>query len=134
MNRTRPYSILYYVSALFDGVLGVGFLLAAPELFARLGIPPLEHYGYIHFAAALLIVFALMFVAIARAPIANRNLIPFGMLLKVSYCSVVFYHWSTGGITDIWKPFAFADLAFLALFAWAYVQLGQLARAEGVST
>ena len=133
MNGTRPYSILFYVSALYDGVLGVGFLLAAPELFERLGIPPLEHYGYIHFAAALLIVFALMFVAIARAPVANRNLIPFGMLLKVSYCSVVFYHWSTGGITDIWKPFAFADLAFLALFAWAYVGVGRMARAQGVS-
>ena len=66
MNGTRPYSILFYVSALYDGVLGVGFLLAAPDLFARLGIPPLEHYGYIHFAAALLIVFALMFWTIAR--------------------------------------------------------------------
>jgi hypothetical protein len=126
MNGTRPYSILFYVSALYDGVLGLGFLFAAPELFVRLGIPPLEHYGYIHFGAALLVVFALMFLAIARAPIANRNLIPFGMLLKVSYCSVVFYHWSTGGITDIWKPFAFADLAFLALFVWAYSELGKL--------
>jgi len=74
-----------------------------------------------------------MFLAIARAPLANRNLIPYGMLLKVSYCSVVFYHWSTGGITDIWKPFAFVDLAFLALFAWAYVGLGKISRAEGVS-
>ncbi len=133
MNGTRPYSILFYVSALYDGVLGVAFIVAAPELFARLSVPPLAHYGYIHFAAALLIVFALMFVAIARAPIANRYLIPYGMLLKVSYCSVVFYHWSTGGITDIWKPFAFADLAFLALFAWAYVGLGRMARAEDVS-
>lgn len=133
MNNTSRFSILFYVSALFDGVLGVGFLLAAPGIFEWLGIPPLEHYGYIHFAAALLIVFALMFLAIARAPLANRNLIPFGMLLKVSYCSVVFYHWSTGGITDIWKPFAFVDLAFLALFAWAYVELGKVAREGALS-
>jgi len=133
MNRTSRYSIPFLLSGLFDGVLGVGFILAAPELFEWLGIPPLEHYGYIHFAAALLIVFALMFMAIARSPIANRNLIPYGMLLKVSYCSVVFFHWSTGGITDIWKPFAFVDLVFLALFAWAYVGLGTIARAEGVS-
>ena len=89
MNRTSRYSIPFLLSGLFDGVLGVGFILAAPELFEWLGIPPLEHYGYIHFAAALLIVFALMFMVIARAPIANRNLIPYGMLLKVSYCSVV---------------------------------------------
>ena len=133
MNRKSVYPILFYISALFDGVLGVGFLLAAPELFEWLGIPPLEHYGYIHFAAALLIVFALMFLAIARAPVANRNLIPFSMLLKVSYCSVVFYHWSTGGISEIWKPFAFVDLVFLALFAWAYVELGKVMRRDSVS-
>lgn len=133
MNRTSTVSILFYISALFDGVLGVGFLLAAPELFKWLGIPALDHYGYIHFAAALLIVFALMFLAIARAPVANRILIPYGMLLKVSYCSVVFYHWSTGGISGIWKPFAFVDLAFLLLFAWAYVELGKVMRRDNVS-
>ena len=70
MNRTSRFSILFYVAALFDGVLGVGFLLAAPGLFERLGIPPLEHYGYIHFAAALLIVFALLFLA---APVESDD-------------------------------------------------------------
>ncbi len=131
MNGTRPDSrFCSTYPRCTTECSGWGFSLAAPELFARLGVPPLAHYGYLHFAAALLVVFAVMFVAIARAPIANRNLIPYGMLLKVSYCSVVFYHWSTGGITDIWKPFAFADLAFLALFAWAYVQLGKVERQE----
>jgi len=126
VNDTPKVSILFYLAALYDGTLGIAFLLAAPQLFSRLGIPPLEHYGYVHFAAALLIVFAMMFAAIARKPRENRNLVPYGMLLKTSYCAVVFYHWSAGGIADIWKPFAFADLAFLGLFAWAYVRLGKL--------
>jgi len=126
MNRMSRISILFYAAALYDGGVGLGFLFNAARLFEWLGIPPLEHYGYIHFAAALLVVFALMFLAIARKPAENRNLVPYGILLKVSYCSVVFYHWLTGGISDIWKPFAFADLAFLALFVWAYVELGKL--------
>jgi len=127
MNRTTGVSLLFYVAALYDGVLGIAFLFAAPELFEQFGIPPLAHFGYVHFAAALLIVFALMFVAIARDPVSNRNLVPYGMLLKLSYCGVAFYHWGAGGIADIWKPFAFADLAFLVLFAWAYARLGKLA-------
>ena len=124
--RSMPgVKALFYVAALFDGVLGLAFLFAAPAVFELVGLPPLEHYGYIHFAAALLIVFALMFLSVARDPHAHRDLIVYGMLLKLSYCSIVFYHWSAGGISGIWKPFAFADLAFLGLFAWAWVHLGR---------
>jgi len=79
-----------------------------------------NHFGYAQFPGALLIVFALMYLAIARRPVANRNLIPYGMLLKVSYCGVVFYHWLSAGIPGMWKPFAVIDLVFLILFAWAY--------------
>ena len=125
MNRTTRVSLLFHLAALYDGVLGIAFLVAAPELFEQFGIPPLAHFGYVHFAAALLVVFALMFLAIARDPRSNRNLIPYGMLLKLSYCAVAFYHWAAGGIAEIWKPFAFADLAFLALFAWSYARLGR---------
>jgi hypothetical protein len=126
MNGMSRISVLFYAAALYDGVLGIGFLFSAPALFERFGIPPLAHFGYVHFAAALLIVFSLMFLAIARRPRANRNLIPYGMLLKLSYCSVVFYHWATGGIAFIWKPFALVDLLFLFLFGWAYAYSGDV--------
>jgi hypothetical protein len=79
----------------------------------------------VQFPAALLIVFALMFIAIAREPVRNRNLIPYGILLKVSYCSIAFYHWSVGGIPGMWKPFAVFDLVFLILFGLAYLSLGK---------
>ena len=125
MTRMPGVKALFYVAAIFDGVLGLAFLFAAPSVFELVGLPPLEHYGYIHFSAALLIVFALMFLSIARNPGAHRDLIVYGMLLKLSYVSIVLYHWSAGGISDIWKPFAFADLAFLGLFAWAWVSLGR---------
>ena len=125
MRRMPMLKTLFYVAALYDGVLGLAFLVAAPRVFGLVGLPPLEHYGYIHFAAALLMVFASMFLSVARNPTAHRDLIVYGMLLKLSYTSLVFYHWSAGGIADIWKPFAFADLAFLALFAWAWVDLGR---------
>ena len=115
--------ILFIIAALYDGLLGIAFLSSADALFQWFQVTPPNHFGYVHFPAALLIVFALMFLAIARNPKGNRNLIPYGMLLKVSYCSVICFHWFTAGLPAPWKPFVFYDLVFLGLFAWAYVSL-----------
>lgn len=133
MNRQRSVSVLFYLAALYDGVLGAAFLVAAPALFEWVGVAPPNHFGYVHFPAALLIVFALMFISIARDPVANRRLIVYGILLKVSYCAVAFYHWVAGGIPFIWKPFAIVDLVFLVLFAWASMVLSKQADSEGAA-
>jgi hypothetical protein len=123
MKRKPIVSLLFVIAALYDGVLGVAFLFAPAALFRWFEVTPPNHFGYVHFPAALLILFAIMFLAVAVNPSANRNLIPYGMLLKVCYCSVVFFHWFTAGIPYMWKPFAIADLLFLILFAWAYQSL-----------
>jgi hypothetical protein len=116
--------LLFAVAALYDGFLGFIFLFSAEALFEGFQVTPPNHFGYVHFPAALLLVFALMHLAISRNPQGNRNLIPYGMLLKVSYCSVTGYHWLTSGLPAMWKPFIFYDLGFLVLFAWAYFSLG----------
>ena len=97
----------------------------APGLLYRLGgVPPPNHWVYVQFPAALLLIFALMFVAIARDPIKNRGLIIYGFLLKLSYCGMVFWYWFTVGVPDLWKPFAVIDLVMGALFLWSYRVLG----------
>lgn len=116
-------SLLFAVAALYDGVLGLIALFAGGALFRWFGVTPPNHPGYVQFPGALLIVFALMFAAVARDPARNRGLIPYGMLLKVSYCGVIFFHWFTSGLPDMWKPFAITDAVFLALFVWAYASL-----------
>jgi hypothetical protein len=65
-------------------------------------------------------VFAVMFMAIALNPVKNRNLMPYGSLLKLSYCGVVMFHWFTAGLPGMCKPFCMADLIFVILFAWAW--------------
>lgn len=107
-------------SALYDGVLGVAFLCAAPQVFEALDIPAVNHFGYVHFAAAMLIVFAVMFAAVALRPKANVNLIVYGGLLKLSYIGVASYHWLRADIPFVWKPFVFIDAAFVVLFVLAY--------------
>jgi len=120
---------LFYIAALYDGVLGLAFLFGAKSVFEMFNVPPPNHLGYVQFPGALLIVFALMYLAIARKPIENRNLIPYGILLKVSYCGVTFYHWLATDIPGMWKPFTIADLVFLVFFVWAYRVLGASSRA-----
>ncbi len=123
MKTKTQVSLLFLVAAIYDGILGGAFLIAPRALFEWLDVTPPNHYGYVHFPAALLIVFALMFLAIALKPISNRRLIPYGIGLKVSYCGVVFAHWFGGAIPNVWKPFAVCDVAFIILFFLAHVYL-----------
>jgi hypothetical protein len=125
MNNKKIISLVFVVAALYDGLLGAIFLVAGSSVFQWYGVPPPNHPGYIVFPAALLIIFALMFAAVARNPIANRNLIPYGILLKVSYCSAVLFYWLTEGLPDMWKPFCIIDFAFMFVFVWAWITLGK---------
>ena len=122
---------LYFVAAIYDAILGIAFLCAADSVFEQFmpGIDLPNHDGYIQFPAALLLVFALMYAAIARNPVRNRNLIPYGILLKVSYCSVILYHWTTLQAW-IWKPFCIVDIIFLVLFVYTWRATGKSAGAQ----
>ena len=123
--QTKTVSRLFLVAALYDGLLGLAFLTAADWIFRFAQVTPPNHLGYVQFPGALLMVFGIMFSAIARRPRENRNLIPYGVLLKVSYCGVVGYHWLATGIPILWKPFVVIDLVFLVVFLLAYRSLGQ---------
>ena len=128
MKPLKWISLLFALAALFDGVLGLLFLAAPGYPFRLFAITPPNHMGYVQFPAALLLIFALMFAAIARDPIGNRKLIPYGILLKLAYCGVTFSYWFTAGIPNMWKPMAGIDLVMAALFAWAYVAVGGRAK------
>jgi hypothetical protein len=93
--------------------------VAAPQVFRFAGITAPNHWGYVHFAAGLLAIFGCMFLMIARRPVQNRNLVIYGILLKLCYVATVGWHWSHGGIPDLWKYFAAADVVFGLLFIWS---------------
>lgn len=125
MKTNRLITVLFVVAAIYDGLLGVAFLFKSSALFHWAGVTPPNHLGYVQFPAALLIVFAAMFMAVAINPVKNRNLIPYGILLKLSYCGVVTFYWFTTGIPDMWKPFCIFDLVFLVFFVRAWTVLGK---------
>ena len=125
MKKINTIIFLFTIAAIYDGLLGINFLFFGNCAYQLCNITPPNHIGYVQFPAGLLIIFAIMFITIAKNPIKNRNLIPYGILLKITYCAVVFYHWFTTEIPYMWKPFAIFDLLFLILFLWAYLSIGK---------
>lgn len=119
------HKVLFVVSGLYDGVLGLAFLAAGPALFQYFQVTPPNHFGYITFPALILIVFAAMFFQIASDPRRYRDMIPLGMGLKVAYTGTVFYYQLHGGLPQLWIPFAWADGVFLVLFVVAWRELGR---------
>jgi len=119
----------YVISGLYDGILGVAFLLAPGAIFAMYAVEPPNHMAYVQFPALLLIIFGVMFFRIAMDPVKNRDLILYGCALKVSYCSMVFYYMATTGVPAMWVPWAYADLVFLVLFIVTWRSLGRQAQA-----
>ena len=128
MKSRTSISILFYIAAVYEGILGLGFLLKPTGLYHYFQIPLPHHLGYVRFPAAMLVIFAIMFVCVAADPIRNRNLIPFGMLLKVSYATIIFWYWFTQGLSAFWKPLAVTDLIFLVFFMMAYIRIPKLAK------
>ena len=116
---------LFLVAALYDGVLGLAFLIAPTGIFTMYGVEPPNHMAYVQFPAFLLIIFAVMFYRVAMDPIGNRDLILYGCGLKASYCMLVLVYALTSGISSMWIPWAWADLVFLVLFAISWMSLGK---------
>lgn len=126
MKKFKLISILFYLTAAFDGILGLTFLFFPKLAFDIYNVTYPNHWGYIQFPAALLVIFGCMFLVIAKKPLENRNLIPYGIGLKFSYSILVFIYWALAGLPNMWKPFAFADTIVGILFIWSYVYLGKV--------
>jgi hypothetical protein len=114
---------LFAITAVYDGLLGALFLFAPLWPFQATGTAEPNHPAFVQFPGALLIIFALMFVAVARDPARYSHLIPFGVLLKVAYCALAFGYWIGQGIPDMWKPLAVVDLVMGVLFLWAFAAI-----------
>ncbi|OQY07187.1 MAG: hypothetical protein B6I25_02405 [Planctomycetales bacterium 4572_13] len=131
MKTKQMISVLFSLAAVYDGVLGLAFLVAPSMIFQRFEVAPPNHFGYVQFSALLLLIFAVMFASVAYAPDKNRNLIPYGIALKIAYCGIVFYYWFSVQIPTIWKPFAVLDFCCIILFTIAFIALkGRISRRQ----
>jgi hypothetical protein len=116
--------ILFALVALYDALLGLLFLFAPQWPYQHFNIPPPNHFGYVQFPAALLLIFALMFLRVAADAVRRRELIIYGILLKLAYVSVSAWYWLKADIPFMWKPFTVIDAVTVLLFAVAFASLG----------
>ncbi len=129
MSTSKIVSILFYVSAGYDFLIGLAFLFAGPLIFELCKDVPPNHWGYVQFPALLLMVFGVMFYQIAMKPEHNRNLIPYGVMLKLSFSGVVIWHWlAKNNMPFVWKPFAIIDVLFLIAMLWAMNAIARITK------
>jgi hypothetical protein len=115
MNLTWIKLVLA-LSGIYEAVIGVAFLFGASALFRTFHVTPPNHDGYIRFPALVLLIFAVMFFRGAVDPVGRRDVLLYGAALKLSYFGLVFWYRFQGGVPAMWIPFAYADVAFFALF------------------
>jgi hypothetical protein len=124
---TKWIKILFVVAGIYDLLLGVASVVAAPQIFRLAGVTPPNHWGYVYFPALLVVMFGIMFLRIAADPVRRIELIHYGMGLKAAYCGVVFWFDLIGSVPGLWIPFAWADLVFFVLFFFAWRTLSRKA-------
>ncbi|MEI8021372.1 MAG: hypothetical protein WCH39_24400 [Schlesneria sp.] len=117
--------LIFVVAAITDILFGLGLLVAGPAIFEWAGIPAPNHWGSIQFAALMLMIFGLMFAAVAYDPVSQRNLIRYGLLLKLSYCGLVGYYCVISIVPSLFRICAIADAIFYVLFLVSYLKLGK---------
>ena len=128
MKNLSTVRILYAIAAAYDGLLGLAFLAAGKRIFAACAITEPNHWGYVDFAAGILVIFGYMFLRIALRPVENRNLVTYGVLLKICYVATVVWHTMHGGIPSLWQWFAGADTLFALAFLWSLGVLNAAAK------
>lgn len=119
--------VIFIIAGIYDGMLGMVFLFMPEAIFAFYVVTPPNHMAYVEFPAFLLIIFAMMFFRIAMDPARFRELMLFGVGLKVAYCSLVFKYVMTDGIPTMWIPWAWLDLVFIVAFLLAWYRTGKIA-------
>ena len=115
----------YMLSAACGIAAGLAVLVLGDSLFERFAISPPVYSAYYELPAFMMIIFGVLLAQIAWDPVKQRRLMIYAMALKASTAGLFIYHFFVSGIPGILIPFAFAEMAFLVLFACAYVATGE---------
>jgi len=117
---------VFICSGLFESFNGIVFLVIPGKIFQALNLALPADIELMQLVSLITLVFAVMYFNIARNPIANRNLIPYGILGNISFCLVVFGHRLTGEMPDAWVFTAFINIVFLTGFILSYKALKRI--------
>jgi hypothetical protein len=117
--NTKYYKGLFLVSALYDFILGIGFVFFYKTIFKITGMNLPENPAYLTFCAILIALFGVLLFMIYTNLDGSRRLIIYAILVKFAYVGTVLYYYLLVGSSYVDMPFlifAGFDLIFAVLF------------------
>ena len=119
LENERAYRILFLIAALYDFILGfvffafMGFFL---EDIFKLALP--LYPAFFQAAAAFVFVMGVGFYFVYRNMYRNIDIVKVGIIFKLVYTGLAFYHVFFGGMPWIFSVFGFLDLIFIVFFVF----------------
>lgn len=124
MSKTfeRPFSsswrIFFLVAALYDLILGGGFLVAGEPILTAIGLALPPHIAYIQLGAVFVFVQGVGYWIVYRDPYANLGIVRIGIAYKAGYAGLALYYVVTAQLPSVFFiPWAVIDVLFLVGFA-----------------
>jgi len=117
--KNNYYKALYFISALYDFILGVSFLFFYKPIFKMLGMNLPENPAYLTFCAAMIALFGILLFMIYLNLSGSRRLIIYAVLVKFAYVGTIIYYFLLVGSSYVDMPFrifAVFDFVFAVLF------------------
>ena len=117
--KERYYRGLYFIGALYDMILGFGFLLFYKPLYHILGMNLPPNPAYLSLCAMLIGLYGILLFMISKNPRNSKNEIIYALLVKFGFVAVVLYYWIFMGADYVDMPFrilAGIDLILGGLF------------------
>lgn len=113
------YKGLYLIGALYDIILGFGFLLFYKIVYNVLGMNLPPNPAYLSMCAMILGIYGILLFMIYQDPKNSRKMIIYSSLIKFGFVAVVLYYWLFVNPEYVDLPFrilAGIDLIFGLLF------------------
>ncbi len=110
---------LYLIAALYDLILGFGFLLFYKIIYKVLGMNLPENPAYLSLCAIMIGIYGILLFMIYKNPEKSKGMIVYAILIKFAFVAVVLYYWLFVGSEYVDVPFriiAGIDLVFGLLF------------------
>lgn len=116
MNREKLYRGLFFVAGLYDVVLGAFFFLFYVQTYNYFGITLPNHPEYVQAPALFIVILGVMFFYVYKRMYRNIDLVKVGILAKIAYSGLAFYHYYFTYLPGVFMIFAWCDLIFMILF------------------
>ena len=121
MSRRGYYKTLYLIAAIYDWILGFGFLFFYKPLFEIFGIVIPNNPAFLSAATLFIGLLGFILFWIYRDLDNSRRLVQYAIMFKFSYISVVLFYFITRG-SDFVETFFLVFVGFDMIFAILFIE------------